>query len=74
MVLTEARLEQGAITVAGTNSQPLYAPKNPSRFIGYICQGVAKECTLELTAYGLSLKEVRKSLIERARNWYKEKS
>ena len=72
LVLTEARLEQGANAVAG--GKCTYDTQMLGKFIGWIIKDVEKETQDELTASGLTFKEVQKSLTDKARNWYKAKS
>lgn len=72
LVLTEARLEQGANAVAG--GKCTYDMQMLGKFIGWIIKDVEKETQDELTASGLTFKEVQKSLTDKARNWYKAKS
>ena len=72
MVLTEARLEQGARTVALT--QGSYDMKQTGKFVAWCLADVEKECGDELEASMLTFKQVQKPLSERARAWYLEKA
>jgi hypothetical protein len=68
MVLTEARLEQGArVAACGELSfdKRLIGP-----FLGWICKDVEKETQLELKASGLTWKQVQKGISAKAREWY----
>jgi hypothetical protein len=68
MVLTEARLEQGATTVGG------YDVKLTGKFLGWVAADVEKETQDELEASGLTLKQVTGKLQAKARGWYIEKT
>lgn len=64
LVLTTARLEQGATAVGG------YDLKNTGKFVQWCLKDVEKETQDELDASGLSWKDVSKPLSDRARTWY----
>jgi hypothetical protein len=66
MVLTEARLEQGA---AGN-----YDMKLVGKFLAWISADVQKETQDELEASGLTWKDVSKAIATKARLWYIEKA
>lgn len=66
MVLTEARLEQGA---AGS-----YEKKDLGKFLQWITADVQKETKNELEASGLTWEQVNKPLTTFARTWYLGKS
>ena len=68
MVLTEARLEQGAVTV--NNGSQEFDKKNIGQFLGWISKDVEKETKDELEASELEWKPVAKVLVEKARSWY----
>lgn len=72
LVLTEARLEQGARVAAGgalSCEKRLLGP-----FLAWVIKDVQKECEAELEASKLTWKQVQKALTEHARSWYTEKS
>lgn len=69
MVLTDARLEQGATAVAGTLS---FDMKLVGKFIAWVVADVEKETQDELTASNLTWKQVQKPVGDRARAWYIE--
>lgn len=64
LVLTQARLEQGATSVGG------YDLKSTGKFVGWVSADVQKETQDELEASKLDWKTVQKPLMEKARNWY----
>lgn len=66
MVLTEARLEQGA---AGN-----YDMKLVGKFLAWISTDVQKETQDELEASGLTWKDVSKAIATKARLWFIEKA
>jgi len=66
MVLSEARLEQGA---AGS-----YDMKAIGKFLSWIAGDVQKECSDELEVSGLTWQQVSKAVSTKARMWYIEKS
>jgi hypothetical protein len=66
MVLTEARLEQGATVV----SPGIFDQKQTGKFVSWCLADVQKECQDELEASQLTWKDVQKSLSEKARQWY----
>lgn len=68
MVLTEARLEQGATKVALTPG--IYDAKQTGKFVQWIVGDVEKETQDELAASGLTFKQVQKAISDKARNWY----
>lgn len=70
MVLTDARLEQGAVASAGTLT---FDMKLLGKFIAWIVSDVEKETKDELTASNLVWKQVSKPVSNRARDWYIEK-
>lgn len=72
MVLTSARLEQGARTIALT--QGSYDQKQTGKFVAWCLADVEKECQDELEASMLTFKQVQKPLSEKARAWYLEKA
>lgn len=69
MVLTEARLEQGAKTVGEVCDVKL-----TGKFIAWISGDVAKETADELEASNLTLKQVQGPLVAKARAWYMEQT
>lgn len=71
MVLTEARLVQGADTVNGSTT---YLKRNVGSFIKWITTDVFKETKAEMEASNLDSKLVEKSLIEVAKSWYLSKA
>jgi RNA ligase-like protein len=72
MVLTEARLEQGATKVALTPGS--YDQQQTGKFVSWILGDVEKEAQDELTASNLDWKQVQKPLQNKARQWYLEKA
>lgn len=72
MVLTEARLEQGARALAG--GELVFEKKNMGAFIGWICKDVEKETGAELEAAQLTWKQVQKVVGDAARKWYSSKA
>lgn len=64
LVLTSARLEQGATAVGG------YDLKLTGKFLTWCLTDVEKECQDELAASNLTWKEVLKPISEKARAWY----
>ena len=64
LVLTPARLEQGATAVGG------FDMKLTGKFLQWCVKDCEKETQDELEASGLSWKDVSKPLSEKARNWY----
>jgi hypothetical protein len=74
LVVTEARLIQGAQMVQLRDSSDLYDMKRVGAFIQWILADVEKETQDELEASGLTFKQVSKAVSDRARKWYIEKS
>ena len=77
MVLTEARLDQGATTVNATNPNvnPVEFDKRlTGKFMAWIEEDIKKETRAELEASGLTYEQVQKALVARARRWYLGKS
>lgn len=86
MVLTEARLEQGAKAVGGemilyqnalVQGGPTvtnYDLKLVGKFIGWVSTDVEKETQDELAASGLTFKQVQKAISDKARAWYLTKA
>jgi RNA ligase-like protein len=72
LVLTEARLEQGARTVALTPGS--YDQKQTGKFIAWVVADVSKETTDEMEASGLTWKQVEKPISTKAREWYLAKA
>lgn len=82
LVLTPARLEQGAKAVGGSmiNYQnnlvqggpevPLFDQKNTGKFVAWCLSDVEKETQDELEASKLTFKDVQKALSDKARTWY----
>lgn len=66
LVLTPARLEQGANAVGG------FDMKLTGKFVGWCLSDLQKETQDELEASGLDWKQVQKPLNDRARTWYIE--
>lgn len=64
LVLTTARLEQGATAVGG------YDLKNTGKFVQWITGDIQKECGDEMSASNLDWKQVQKPLADKARAWY----
>lgn len=86
MVLTEARLEQGARAIMGehkhedklsclfcTTGQVQFDMKLVGKFIGWVSADVQKETQDELEASELTWKQVAKAVSDRARTWYLKK-
>jgi hypothetical protein len=68
LVLTPARLEQGATTVGG------FDLKMTGKFIAWVTGDVQKECQDELAASFLEWKQVQKAVGDKARAWYMAES
>jgi len=68
LVLTPARLEQGATAVGGKDM------KLTGKFVSWCLADVQKETTDELEASQLTWKDVQKPLSDRARTWYLEEA
>lgn len=68
LVLTEARLEQGARAIS--NQELVFDIKKIGQFIGWINKDLLKETQDELAASGLEWKAVQGEVSSRARNWY----
>lgn len=68
LVLTSARLEQGA-SIINTNG---FEMKNIGKFINWISSDVEKETKAELEASNLTFKSIQKALSDKARAWYIE--
>lgn len=73
LVLTPARLEQGALAVKPDGAAMSYDLKRIGAFLGWVSKDVAKECGPELAASGLDAKAVSKAVTELARKWYMAK-
>lgn len=69
MVLTVARLEQGARVVSGDSSL-IFDRKFIKNFMDWIIKDVQKETVDELEKSGLNWKQVQKSVADKARAWY----
>jgi hypothetical protein len=72
LVLTDARLEQGAGKVALTTGS--YDQSQTGKFVSWIVSDVEKEAQDELAASNLEWKAVLKLLQTKARTWYLEKA
>lgn len=73
LVLTPARLEQGARAVGGfdlTLGITNYDLKFTGKFVNWITGDIQKECQDEMAASGLDWKQVQKPLTDKARSWY----
>lgn len=68
LVLTLARLEQGATSIGG------FDMKLTGKFVNWCLADVQKETTDELEASGLDWKQVEKPLTNKARLWYLEQA
>lgn len=64
LVLTTARLEQGAGVVGG------FEQKLTGQLVNWCVADVEKECQDELEASGLTFEQVKKPLSTKARTWY----
>jgi len=73
LVLTDARLEQGATKVSAEGALT-YDMKNTGKFVTWVSADVEKETQDELAASGLTFKEVQKALSDKARAWYLAKA
>lgn len=71
MVLTTARLQQGATSVSLDNSLS-FDMKCIGKFLVWIAADVQKETTDELEASSLTWRQVQKAIADRARGWYLE--
>lgn len=77
LVLTTARLEQGARSVGGfdlTQGMTTYDMKLTGKFVAWCLADVQKETQDELEASKLDWKQVQKPLSDKARAWYLLKS
>jgi RNA ligase len=72
LVLTEARLEQGARTVALSHGD--YDQKQTGKFVAWCVADVEKETKDEMEASGLTWKQVQKPISTKAREWYLTKA
>ena len=83
MVCTEARLEQGARAILGehkheetlnclfcTTGALTYDLKNTGKFVSWVSADVEKETQDELSASGLTFKQVQKAISDKARAWF----
>jgi hypothetical protein len=68
LMLTEARLAQGAAAVCGDAAAR--DPKMTGKFLDWIAADVRKESVAELEASGLTFAQVEKAIRARARAWY----
>lgn len=68
LVVTPARLEQGARAVTG--GELVFEGKNIGPFLAWVNKDLAKEVTLELEASGLDEKQAFKACSDLARGWY----
>lgn len=73
LVLTDARLEQGAEKVTPDGATMRYDMKRIGQFLGWVSKDVEKECVPELAASGLDPKAAGKAVTEYARKWYMAK-
>lgn len=64
LVLTPARLEQGATAVGG------FDLKFTGKFVQWITGDIQKECGDEMAASNLEWKQIQKPLADKARTWY----
>lgn len=72
LVLTQARLEQGATKVA--EGALTYDMKLTGKFVAWVSADVEKETQDELAASNLTWKQVQKPLTDKARAWYLTKA
>lgn len=72
LVLTEARLEQGAKAVSG--DVVTYDMKLIGKFLDWVSKDVKKETAAELEASKLTWEQVNKVVANQARQWYLAKS
>lgn len=72
MVLTPARLEQGARSAAGGEFRCEMRLIGP--YLAWVLKDVQKECETELEASKLTWKQVQKAVSDRARDWYIEQA
>jgi len=68
MVLTDARLEQGARAASGGDLS--YEKRFMGSFLAWICKDVEKETGAEREVSGLEWRQVQRSVSDRARRWY----
>ena len=69
LMLTEARLAQGAAAIGGADDRPR-DPKLTGKFLEWVVADVRKESAAELEASGLTFAQVEKAIRVRARTWY----
>lgn len=72
LVLTEARLDQGARTVALTPGS--FDQKQTGKFVAWCVADVEKETKDEMEASSLTWKQVQKPISTKAREWYLAKA
>lgn len=72
LVLTEARLKQGAQAVGENN--PTYDMKLIGKFLEWIVKDVKKETIAELETSKLTWEQVNKAVLNQARQWYLTKN
>lgn len=68
MVLTEARLEQGARQAASGDLK--FEKRLMGPFLAWVVKDVEKETTAELAASALKWDQVKKAVSDKARHWY----
>lgn len=72
MVLTDARLEQGA-RVAGSG-ELVFEMRLMGPFLAWVNKDIEKETQTEMAASGLTWKQVQKTVAARARAWFAEQA
>lgn len=72
LVLTSARLEQGARTVALTPDS--FDSKQTGKFVSWVLKDVEKETQDELAVSNLTFKQVQKAVSDKVRQWYLEQT
>lgn len=73
LVLTEARLEQGARAVIRGGGELTFDMKLMGPFIAWVTGDVQKECEAELEASSLTWKAVSREVVDAAKKWYVSK-
>lgn len=69
MVLSEARLEQGA-SASSSDGTLLFEQSSIGKFLAWIAKDVQKETADELEASNLTWKQVQKMIGDKSRQWY----
>jgi hypothetical protein len=74
IVLTPARLEQGAMNSQTRDCRGLYDVRDMGNFLKWITSDVLRECRTEREAAGIDEKTAANAVMKSARNWYSARS